>query len=96
MDPASGTPVTPPRLRRGVVVAFDEARGIGEVEADGSAERFGFHCTRIAGGARSIALGATVAFEVGPGLLGRWEAAWLTEPGPPVSPGAGGPGGRAR
>ena len=36
---------------RGTVVAFDEARGLGELESvDGG--RYPFHCTRIADGTR--------------------------------------------
>jgi CspA family cold shock protein len=57
----------------GRVVAFDEPRGIGEIEsADG--DRYPYHCTQIADGSRTIAVGATVEFTVAPALLGRWEA----------------------
>lgn len=59
--------------RQGRVVAFDERRGLGEVEAaDGT--RYRFHCTRIADGTRAISPGARVTFEVVPGHLGAWEA----------------------
>jgi cold shock CspA family protein len=61
------------RLVLGQVTAFDEAAGLGQVEAV-TGERFGFHCTAIAGGGRSIAVGARVAFRVTPGAPGRWEA----------------------
>jgi cold shock CspA family protein len=57
----------------GVVVGFDEARGLGAVESGG--RTFPFHCTQIADGTRTIEVGATVTFEVRPGHLGRWEAA---------------------
>jgi cold shock CspA family protein len=58
----------------GTVVAFDERRGLGEIEAaDG--RRYPFHCTVIADGTRSIEIGASVSFDVVPGLLGRFEAA---------------------
>lgn len=58
----------------GVVVRFDERRGLGEIEGvDGA--RYGFHCTRIADGSRTIPVTAAVEFEVVPGRLGRWEAA---------------------
>lgn len=57
----------------GVVVAFDEHRGLGTIESDG--ERFPFHCTAIADRRRTIEVGAAVEFEVAPGPLGRWEAA---------------------
>ena len=57
----------------GRVAAFDEPRGLGEIEAaDGT--RFGFHCTAIADGTRRIALGAPVSFEVVVGPLGGAEA----------------------
>jgi cold shock CspA family protein len=57
----------------GRVVAFDEARGLGEVEAD-DGRRFPFHCTRIADGSRRIEVGTPVCFLVRAGLPGRWEA----------------------
>lgn len=61
----------------GTVVAFDERRGLGEVEsADG--DRYAFHCTQIADGTRTIAVGAAVDFELAPALLGAWEARALT------------------
>jgi cold shock protein len=60
-------------MPRGVVVDFDEAKGYGTVE-DSTGTRYFFHCTQIADGTRSIALGADVEFEVGAGRQGRWEA----------------------
>jgi cold shock CspA family protein len=60
-------------LDLGVVVAFDEQRGLGTLRS----ERRGpvsFHCTAIADGARTIEPGTAVAFEVVPGALGRFEA----------------------
>lgn len=57
----------------GLVVAFDEARGLGVVRADGGGE-VPFHCTAIADGTRTIAVGRAVRFRVVPGRLGRWEA----------------------
>ena len=59
--------------RTGHVVAFDAHRGLGVVE-DGDGTRLDFHCTRIADGTRTIAVGTTVRFEVVPGARGRWEA----------------------
>ena len=59
---------------RGTVTAFDEHRGIGEIAADDGAT-YGFHCTAIADGTRTIEIGAAVEFMVVPGHLGRWEAA---------------------
>ncbi len=58
--------------RAGVVVAFDDGRGLGEVEADGV--RYPFHCTANADGTRTIAVGAAVTFAVRAAGLGRWEA----------------------
>jgi cold shock CspA family protein len=57
----------------GTVVAFDDHRGWGEVE-DGEGRRHPFHCTRIADGSRTIAVGTPVLFTLAPGLPGRWEA----------------------
>ncbi|MGH9035153.1 MAG: cold-shock protein [Acidimicrobiia bacterium] len=63
-------------MSEGVVVSFDPARGLGEVEvADG--RRYPFHCTRIADGSRTIPVGAKVEFVVVPGLPGRWEASGI-------------------
>jgi cold shock CspA family protein len=57
----------------GRVTSFDDRRGIGEIAGnDGVA--YPFHCTVIADGSRSIAVGAAVTFEVVAGHLGRWEA----------------------
>jgi cold shock CspA family protein len=58
----------------GVVVSFDEGRGLGEIE-DEDGRRYPFHCTRIADGTRTIRVRAKVEFSVVPGLPGRWEAA---------------------
>ena len=60
----------------GVVTEYDDPAGIGTVTADGGDEHF-FHCTAIADGSRTIAVGARVRFAVVPGRLGRWEAASL-------------------
>jgi cold shock CspA family protein len=58
----------------GVVIAFDEGRGLGEIDA-GDGARYPFHCTQIADGTRTVAVGATVTFRRTAGLSGRWEAA---------------------
>jgi cold shock CspA family protein len=58
----------------GVVDEFDEPAGYGWVVADGGRGRWFFHCTAIADGTRSIEVGATVAFAIEPGHLGRFEA----------------------
>ncbi len=57
----------------GRVVEFDDAKGYGYVEADDGRRLF-FHCTRIADGSRTIAVGAQVRFDVVPGHRGQWEA----------------------
>jgi cold shock protein len=59
---------------RGTVSEFDQGRGYGTVTGDDGRELF-FHCTRIADGSRTIAVGAPVTYEVVAGHLGRWEAA---------------------
>jgi cold shock CspA family protein len=61
----------------GEVVAFDDPRGLGVVRADGGGD-LPFHCTAIADGTRTIAVGARVRFRVVPGRLGRWEADQLS------------------
>jgi cold shock CspA family protein len=62
------------RRDTGTVSEFDDAAGYGTI-TDSVGARWFFHCTAIADGTRTIAPGATVAFEVVPGRLGRWEAA---------------------
>lgn len=66
--------------RHGRVSAFDEAAGLGTVTDDAGGE-LGFHCTQIADGSRTIAVGSAVRFELVAGHLGRWEAAGI-EPMP--------------
>ena len=61
----------------GTVVAFDEHRGLGEIETSEGA-RFPFHCTAIADGTRTIDVGAVVTFDLAAGALGRWEATAIT------------------
>ena len=56
----------------GTVTAFDEARGLGTITA-GDGRVYPFHCTQIADGSRTIAVGQSVRFEVLP-KLGRYEA----------------------
>ncbi len=65
----------------GTVVSFDEAVGLGGIEADGAAgseggtPHFPFHCTQIADGTRAVAVGTRVSFGLLAGRAGRWEAA---------------------
>lgn len=58
----------------GRVEDFDEHRGYGTVAAQ-DGRRFFFHCTQIANGTRTIAVGTAVNFAIVPGRLGRYEAA---------------------
>jgi cold shock CspA family protein len=66
--------------RLGVVTEFDEQAGLGVVRADDGRE-LPFHCTQISDGSRSIAVGASVTFEVEAGHLGRWEARSISPAG---------------
>ena len=66
---------------RGTVTEFDDPRGLGTVTAD-DGTTYGFHCTAIADGTRTIDVGAVVQFDVVPGHCGRWEAAQLSTVGP--------------
>jgi cold shock CspA family protein len=63
-------------VHRGRVVSFDDPRGLGEVEDD-RGQRFGFHCSSIADGSRTIDPDAAVVFRIAPGRSGRWEASDL-------------------
>jgi cold shock CspA family protein len=67
-------------MPEGRVVAFDEARGLGEVEAnpEGSGERYPFHCTALIDGTRSIRVGERVTFRVVAGPIGTTEAASIS------------------
>lgn len=57
---------------RGVVTEFDDPRGLGTIEAGGTA--YPFHCTAIVDGSRTIEVGTEVTFQVRAGHRGRWEA----------------------
>ena len=66
----------------GTVTEFDEHAGLGTVAtASPAPAAYPFHCTQIAGGSRTIAVGAVVTFSVHPGRLGRFEAADLQPAG---------------
>jgi CspA family cold shock protein len=72
--------VTGSRRLAGTVVRFDEAVGLGDIEAvagpgAGPADRYPFHCTQIGDGSRTVAVGARVTFGLLAGRAGRWEAA---------------------
>jgi cold shock CspA family protein len=60
----------------GRVLSFDEARGLGEIEAE-TGWMLGFHCTAITDGTRAISPGTAVVFTARMGALGRDEAAWV-------------------
>ncbi len=55
--------------RTGVVATFDDHVGAGTVRDEGG-HLWSFHCTRIADGSRTIAVGAEVSFRVEPGPVG--------------------------
>ncbi len=57
---------------RGTVAAFDDHQGYGEI-VTASGERWFVHCTQIADGTRTIAVGREVVFAP-LARLGRYEA----------------------
>jgi len=63
-------------MARGTVIEFDDDKGWGTVRAEDGTDHF-FHCTAVADGSRSIAVGTDVTFDVVAGRLGRWEATAL-------------------
>lgn len=67
---------------RGTVTAFDDQRGIGAVTTE-DGRVLPFHCTAVSDGSRTIAEGAPVEVDVGPGLPGHWEAVAVRPSGPP-------------
>ena len=77
----------------GTVTDFDDHVGAGTITADDGATWW-FHCTRIADGSRTIALGTAVAFEVAPGPTGleavtvRQSSASSSVPPGSVAPGS--------
>ena len=72
----------------GTVSAFDEPVGLGTVTTVDGVD-YPFHCTQIADGSRTIAVGTPVIFVARAGLPGRWEAFELRA----CAVGAGGPTG---
>lgn len=67
--------------RVGVVAAFDDHVGAGTLTDAETGEAWWFHCTRIAGGERSIAVGTPVAYRAVPGPTGL-EAVDVAATGP--------------
>lgn len=63
---------------RGVVADFDEHVGYGTVRSERGVDFF-FHCTQIANGTRTIAVGTEVDFVVVAGHRGQWEARHVSE-----------------
>ena len=61
------------RAQMGVVESFDAQVGLGQVRSDDGL-LLPFHCTQIADGSRTIAVGTRVELVVAPGQLGMWEA----------------------
>ena len=60
---------------QGTVTEFDEPRGLGTIDAEGT--RYPFHCTALLDGTRTIEVGTAVTFEVRPAGRGRWEASQI-------------------
>jgi cold shock CspA family protein len=66
--------------RAGVVASFDTDAGLGTVTDDAVTDQtsgpplYGFHCTEIADGTRTIEVGTPVTFVVAPAGPGIWEA----------------------
>ena len=63
----------------GVVTAFDEPRGLGTIESDGT--EYPFHCTALLDGTRTVEVGTPVTFDVRAAGMGRWEATRIATPG---------------
>ena len=61
-----------PAEHTGTVTEFDEPVGLGVVTGDDGTP-YPFHCTQIADGSRTIAVGTAVRFDLLP-KLGRYEA----------------------
>jgi cold shock CspA family protein len=74
MTHARGGPRAP---KIGVVTEFDEPRGLGVVRGDDGTS-YGFHCTALADGTRTVDLGTRVVFCVVAGHGGRYEARAVT------------------
>jgi cold shock CspA family protein len=66
--------VTVGGVEAGAVEAFDDHRGYGTIRRLSDGAEVFFHCTAIADGTRTIALGQAVCFTTAPGHLGRVEA----------------------
>jgi cold shock CspA family protein len=56
--------------RTGAIATFDDHEGAGTVTDPASGDAWWFHCTRIADGGRTIAVGTQVTYRVEPGPTG--------------------------
>ncbi len=65
-------------LHVGEVLGYDDHVGIGTVGST-AGQSWMFHITAIADQTRSIDVGQRVAFLVGPGGPGQWEASQVTK-----------------
>jgi len=72
-QPAAGRLGALALARRGVVGAFDDDAGLGEV-TDDAGVTWPFHCTAVADGSRHVDEGAAVWFHLAPAPRGRIEA----------------------
>lgn len=63
--------------RTGVVTTFSDAVGAGDLVDDANGVTWYFHCTRLAGGSRTIDPSTAVAFRAEPGPTG-FEAVDVT------------------
>ncbi|MCK4177367.1 hypothetical protein ACFFRE_09265 [Aciditerrimonas ferrireducens] len=77
-----------PRL--GQVLAYDSARGLGELGFQVTEQTVvvPFHCTALADGGREVAAGTPVVCELRPGHRGRLEAVGVRVLGPPAAAGS--------
>lgn len=67
--------------RSGVVAAFDDHVGTGTIVDDATGAPWWFHCTRIAGGDRTVPVGVAVSFRAEPGPTGLEAVAVTVVPG---------------
>lgn len=70
LAPTGGRPAEAFTERTGVVATFDDLVGAGTLVDDATGAPWWFHCTRIADGTRTIAIGVPVTFCVEPGPTG--------------------------
>lgn len=61
-------------IHAGRVIAFDEARGLGEIQDERDAAVYRFHCTQIADGTRGVPVGTLVTFALFDHPVGGTEA----------------------